>query len=201
MRSLLQALLAASTAILLVGCASMNGVGHFTTVVLDAGHGGLDRGARAYDGSFEKNYTLDTAKRVERRLKARGYHVIMTRKGDYFVPLPTRAAISNKQWNAIFVSIHYNDARRSGAQGVETYYYAPRTYPLAANIQQEISRLSTNRGVKRARYHVLRNNTKPAVLVECGFLSSPQELRRIKSSSYREKLAGAITRGVVRSAR
>lgn len=191
-------------AAILSGCSSIGHIGHigrFSTVVVDAGHGGLDRGARAYDGSPEKNYTLDTAKRLEKKLKARGYHVIMTRKGDYFVPLPTRAATSNKQWGAIFVSIHYNDSRRRAAQGVETYYYSSRSYPLAARIQQEISRFSTNRGTKRARFHVLRNNTKPAALVELGFLSNPRELKRIKSSRYRDNLAEAVARGISRSAR
>ena len=125
----------------------------------------------------------------------------MTRKGDYFVPLPTRAMISNRQRNSIFVSIHYNWARRAGAYGTETYYYSSRSYPLAANIQRELARVSTNRGVKKARFHVLRNNARPAVLVEGGFLSNPAELRRVKSSSYRQRLADAVVRGIVNSAR
>lgn len=196
-----QVLLCLMVVALLTGCSSIGSIGKFSTVVVDAGHGGIDRGARAYDGSYEKNYTLDVTKRLEKKLKARGYHVIMTRKGDYFVPLADRAVTSNKQWGAIFVSIHFNDTRRRAAQGVETYYYASRSYPLAARIQQEIARYSTNRGVKRARFHVLRNNTKPAALVELGFLSNPQELRRIKSAGYRDKLAEAVARGISRSAR
>lgn len=188
----------------LAGCAtSPYGVGRFQTVVVDAGHGGIDRGARAVDGSTEKYYALDTAKRIQRGLQARGYRVIMTRTGDYFVPLPTRAQVSNRQSGAVFVSVHYNWSRRRDAAGVETYHYNQRSYPLARNIQRELDRAAPtpDRGVKRARFHVLRNNTKPAVLVELGFVSNPRELKLIKSSSYRQKLADAVVRGIVNSSR
>ena len=204
MRLFTGAILAAVCLLGLSGCAtSPHGVGRFGTVVVDAGHGGIDRGARAVDGSLEKQYALDTAKRIERGLQARGYRVIMTRKGDYFVPLPTRAAVSNRQSGSVFVSVHYNWSRRSGASGVETYYFNQRSYPLAANIQNEVSRVTPtpDRGVKRARFHVLRNNNRPATLVELGFLSSPKELRLIKSSGYRQKLADAVVRGIVKSSR
>jgi N-acetylmuramoyl-L-alanine amidase len=189
-------------ALLLAGCAgSPYGVGRFGTVVVDAGHGGIDRGARGQYGTMEKQLALDTAKRVERGLRARGYRVIMTRRGDYFVPLPQRAAIANRQWNAVFVSVHYNYAPRSAPYGTETYYYNAKSYPLASNIQRELSRLSNNRGVKRARFHVLRNNAKPAALVECGFLTSPYEARKIRSSGYRQRIADAIVRGIANSSR
>jgi len=196
------AILASLAVMLLPGCAaSPYGVGRFSTVVVDAGHGGIDRGARGVDRSVEKSCALDTAKRVERGLRAHGYRVIMTRTGDYFVPLPQRAAISNRQWSAIFVSVHYNDAPRSAPSGSETYYFNARSYPLAANIQREMSRVSSSRGVKRARFHVLRNNAKPAALVECGFLSNPYEARRIRSGGYRQRIAEAIVRGIVNSSR
>jgi len=195
-------LLLLTAAAFLTGCASSPyGVGRFGTVVIDAGHGGIDKGARGQYRTVEKNLTLDTAKRVERGLRARGFRVIMTRRGDYFVPLPERAAISNRQWGAAFVSIHYNDAPRSAPNGAETYYFNSRSYALAANIQRELSRFSNNRGVKRARFHVLRNNAKPAALVECGFLSSPYEARRIQSAGYRQRIADAIVRGIANSSR
>lgn len=198
---LLRSLLLIAALACLAGCAGTGGVGHFRTVIVDAGHGGIDKGARGVDGSLEKKYTLDTAKRVERGLKRNGYHVIMTRKGDYFVPLPTRAAISNRRRGAVFVSVHYNWAGTSSASGTETYYFNSRSYPLAANIQREMARISGNRGVKRARFHVLRNNARPAALVECGFLSSPYEARKIRSGGYRQRIADAIVRGVTRSSR
>ena len=187
--------------VLLTGCASTSGVGRFRTVVLDAGHGGIDRGAKGVDNSSEKTYALDTAKRVEKGLKRAGYRVVMTRRSDYFVTLPSRVALSNRQRGAIFVSIHYNWALRSSASGTETFYYNSRSYPLAANIQRELARFSPNRGVKRARFHVLRNNVSPAVLVECGFLSNSSDARKARSASYRQRLADAIVRGIVKSSR
>jgi N-acetylmuramoyl-L-alanine amidase len=201
MRGIIGSAILAIAVVFLTGCAGTSGVGRFRTVVLDAGHGGIDKGARGVDGSLEKKYALDTAKRVERGLKRAGYRVVMTRKSDYFVPLPTRAAISNRQRGAVFVSIHYNWARNSGAQGTETFYHSSRSYPLAANIQRELSRHSNNRGVKRARFHVLRNNVRPAVLVEGGFLSNSAEARKVRSPFYRQRLADAIVRGIVKSSR
>ncbi len=174
------------------------GVGRFTTVVVDAGHGGTDPGARALDATREKYYTLDVAKRLESILRRKGYRVVMTRRGDYFVPLPTRAAISNAQRNSIFVSIHFNYSPRSGAEGLETFYFTPYSRPLAASIQRQILRAypSSNRGVKFARFHVLRNNRRPAVLVECGFVSNPNDLRYIRTPAARQRLAEAIARGI-----
>ena len=205
MRPVLCAILACGLVVFLSGCASSPyGVGRFGTVVVDAGHGGLDRGARGMDGrSLEKIYALDTAKRIERGLRARGYRVVMTRRRDYFVPLPSRVATSNRQRGAVFVSVHYNWTGRSAVSGTETYYYNSRSYPLAANIQREVDRAAPtpNRGVKRSRFHVLRNNARPAALVELGFMSSPRELRMIKSSFYRQRLADAVVRGIVKSSR
>ena len=201
MRSLFCAALLSVTVVFLTGCASTRGVGRFHTVVLDAGHGGIDRGAKGVDGSTEKKYSLDTAKRVERGLKRAGYRVVMTRKGDYFIALPSRVAISNRRSGAVFVSIHYNWARRSSASGTETFYYNLKSYPLAANIQRELARFTGNRGVKRSRFHVLRNNARPSALVECGFLSNSSDARKARSSSYRQRVAGAIVRGIVKSSR
>jgi N-acetylmuramoyl-L-alanine amidase len=191
-------------AVFLSGCASPQGVGRFRTVVLDAGHGGIDRGARGADGqTYEKTVALDTAKRIERGLKARGYRVIMTRRSDYFVSLPARVQAASRQRNSVFVSIHYNWARNSGASGTETFYYNTRSYPLAANIQREVQRVAPtpNRGVKKARFHVLRNNLRPAALVELGFMSNPRELQLINSASYRQRLADAVVRGIIQSSR
>jgi N-acetylmuramoyl-L-alanine amidase len=201
MRVFFCAALLTTAVVFLTGCASTGGVGRFRTVVLDAGHGGIDRGAKGVDNSSEKIYALDTAKRVERGLKRAGYGVVMTRKSDKFMTLPSRVAISNRRRGAIFVSIHYNWARNSGASGTETFYFNSKSYPLAANIQRELARFSNNRGVKRARFHVLRNNLRPSALVECGFLSNSGDARKVRSSSHRQRLADAIVRGIVKSSR
>lgn len=171
----------------------------FTTVVIDAGHGGHDAGGIPGQRVPEKTMALDVAKRVQILLKQRGLRTVMTRSGDYFVPLGTRCAIANNQSRAIFVSVHFNSAQREGACGFETYYYGAAAAPMAARIQRNLlTTCSTeNRGVKQRGFYVLRNTRIPAVLVECGFLTNGTEARRSLSAAHRQRLAEAIAEGVV----
>src|SRR5207249_11906513 len=117
-----------------------------------------------------------------------------TRSSDVFVPLDERAAVSNSQKNAIFVSLHFNDSRRRGIHGFETYYHSPIARELAYRIQQHLVTIrgASDRGVKTANFRVLRKATYPAVLVECGFLSNRSEGAGARSSSYREELADKV---------
>ncbi len=202
--SALRLFAAIAAAALLSSCSSPfgeygSGTGHFDTVVVDAGHGAHDRGAKAVSGSPEKVVALDTARRLAKILRSKGFHVIETRTSDYFVPLGGRVAVSNRARSAIFVSIHYNWARRSGARGLEVYYYSPRSYRLAANIKQQILKAypTQDRGVKRNNYYVLRNNRRPAVLCELGFLSNPQDNRYAQNATYRQRLAERIAAGII----
>jgi len=174
------------------------GTGHFATVVVDAGHGGHDNGARAASGAHEKMLALDTARRVAANLRGRGFHVIETRTGDYFVPLGVRADASNRTNSSIFVSIHYNWSRRRSARGIEIFYNGPRSMRLAANILRDSSRAyrTANRGVKFGRFHVLRNNRRPAVLCELGFISNGSENSSIQSASTRQALADRVAAGI-----
>jgi N-acetylmuramoyl-L-alanine amidase len=197
-------LIVVAAAALLVGCAGFEGghgpgAGYFDTVVLDAGHGGHDPGARAVSGSREKVLALDTSKRVAKILRSRGLRVIETRNGDYFVPLPGRVQISNGTGNAIFVSIHYNWSRRRGASGIEIYYFNPKSRRLAANVLKETLRAypAINRGVKTARFHVLRNNRRPAILCELGFLSNPSDNSHLQKAGVRQRLAERIAAGIL----
>ena len=169
-----------------------------TIVVIDAGHGGHDRGGIPGQAVAEKTMTLDVAKRLQAALNANGYRTIMTRESDVFVPLPTRVAMANAYRNAIFVCIHFNSARRSGASGIETYFYSSQSLPLASAIHYCLSHAvpSSNRGVRRRGYYVLRRTTVPAVLVECGFLTNPTEAQYAQSGKYRQMLAEQIARGV-----
>src|SRR6266404_2643783 len=105
-----------------------------TVVVIDAGHGGVDRGGIPGQRIAEKTMTLDVAQRLQAVLVASGYRVVMTRDSDVFVPLPTRVAIANSYSNAIFVCIHFNSATRRGANGIETYFYSAESAPLAGSI-------------------------------------------------------------------
>src|SRR5438477_8381097 len=149
----------------------------YTTVVIDAGHGGHDRGGIPGQIVPEKIMTLDVSQRLKAILQRAGYRVVMTRDNDIFVPLPERVAIANSQNNAIFVCVHFNSATRSGANGIETYFYSTESAPLAASIHSALvgAAPSENRGVRRRGYFVLRRTTIPAVLLECGFLTNPTE--------------------------
>ena len=124
---------------------------------------------------------------------------VLTRANDTFIPLDNRVAIGNEQRNSIFVSIHFNDSRQRGVQGVETYYHSPYAYDLAAAIERSLSTLpgTMNRGVHPARFRVLRNARYPSVLVECGYLSNRSEARDVADADYREKLADKIAEAIV----
>lgn len=202
----------------------------FRTVVLDPGHGGHDRGA-VNRWASEKNYNLDIARRVRTYLKDAGFRVLITRKGDNFIPLERRPAaatqLQREDAGTVFVSIHCNDSgqRFSLATGFEVYSLTPRGAPnsndaflerrnfsgepghakdhashaLATAIQHAmLGRVPMmDRGVKRARFAVLRRATTPAVLVECGFMSNPRDARLLHSAEWREQLAKAIAGGII----
>jgi N-acetylmuramoyl-L-alanine amidase len=169
-----------------------------TVVVIDAGHGGFDRGGIPRQQVAEKIMTLDVALRLRSLLEKSGYRVVMTRDRDVFVPLPNRVAIANSYRDAIFICIHFNSATRSGANGIETYFYSQDSLALASAIHYNLigNTNTPNRGVRRRGYFVLRKTRIPAVLVECGFLTNPTEARNSQSSDYRQSLAENIARGI-----
>ena len=177
---------------------SSGGDGSSVTVVVDAGHGGYDRGGIPGQRVSEKDMTLDVAQRLRNVLATSGYRVVMTRDSDVFVPLGTRCAIANSNRNAIFVSVHFNSATRRGASGIETYFYSRDSLSLASAIHHYVAggAPSENRGVRRRGYYVLRRTSIPAVLVECGFLTNPTEAGYAQNASYRQKLAEEIAAGV-----
>jgi len=171
----------------------------FGTVVVDAGHGGKDNGAYRRFGGAEKIATLDVARRLERKLRESQLKTVMTRSTDVFVSLDQRVAIENAEKNSIFVSIHFNDSRRRGIHGFETYYHFASAAELANRIQAKLMTIphSANRGVHLANFHVLRLATYPAVLVECGFLSNRREGGEARDAEYRELLADRIAEAIV----
>ena len=186
-------------------------------VYLDAGHGGYDPGA-SYFGISEKSLNLAIQSRVKAKLEAEGYQVVTTRTSDTYVDLTDRSRAANASESDIFVSIHINASGSSAAQGIETYYYQPYAeYPsrINATYHANPTRLSMsdtlanaiqsslinatgaqNQGVKRQTFAVLRETTAPAVLLELGFLSNPQEAARLNTSAYQETLANAIVAGI-----
>ena len=188
-------------------------------VYLDAGHGGYDPGA-SYFGISEKSLTLAIQSRVKAKLESEGYQVVTTRTSDTYVDLTNRSRAANASESDIFGSIHINASGSSAAQGIETYYYQPYAeYPsrINATYHANPTRLSMsdtlanaiqsslinatgaqNQGVKRQTFAVLRETTAPAVLLELGFLSNPQEAARLNTSAYQETLANAIVAGIKR---
>ena len=187
-----------STAGLMCATSASAATGSSTTIVIDAGHGGHDRGGIPGQRIAEKEMTLDVAQRLKKILAGDGYRVVMTRENDVFIPLGTRTAIANSYRNAIFVSVHFNSAKRVGADGIETYFYGRDSLPLASAVHHFVAggAPSPNRGVRRRGYYVLRRARVPAVLVECGFLTNPTEAAYISNSSYRQKLAEEIAAGI-----
>ena len=196
-------------------------------VVIDAGHGGTDNGATSRLGA-EKNYTLDTAFRLQTLLNDAGIPTVLTRRNDVFVDLYERAHIASMYPDYAFVSLHFNSASEE-ARGLETYCLSPRgaastssSYLTRADIQMlpgndddalnillgsavhsEIIKLnpgdpSMDRGVKRARFVVIKANQLPAILVEGGFVSNRMESARVNSPSYRQELAQCIARGLIK---
>src|SRR6476620_12360479 len=171
----------------------------FTSVVVDAGHGGRDSGAYRRYGPAEKVVTLDVATRLSRKLRESQFNVVMTRTSDVFIPLDTRVDIENGTPNSIFVSIHFNDSRRRGVKGFETFYHSPYAAELAQNIQNRLCSVkgAVNRGGHTADFRVVRKAVYPAVLVECGYLSNRSAGREARGGTYRDLLADKIAQAIV----
>lgn len=200
------------------------GVGKIKTVVLDPGHGGYDKGACSRYGC-EKDYALDVARQLRPLLQAKGLRVLLTREGDYFVPLEVRARIANSAPDAVFVSIHFNATDYdAAANGLEIFSLTPLGAPSTHEDWVQVNALNdqngthvdaqslelssciyhsmlghiadVDRGIKRARFAVLRLTKVPAVLIEGGFMTEPAEAQQIANKDYRSKLAIAISMGI-----
>lgn len=171
----------------------------FRTVVIDPGHGGHDKGGQ-WGLVYEKHLALDTSARLESELKKRGFRTVMTRRSDYFISLPERVRIASRYSDAIFVSVHYNYTWKQHVSGIETFYHSGQSHALAAGVQNGmLSKVkAVNRGVKFARFYVIRNTTCPSILVECGFVSNAAERSRMKSAWFRQALAEGIADGIMR---
>jgi N-acetylmuramoyl-L-alanine amidase len=199
--------------------------GTVRTVILDAGHGGIDSGATGPLGK-EKDAALDVVLRAKKLLQESGYQVRCTRAADILIPLEKRAQFANRHANAVFVSVHFNKSNTGGGSGLETYCLAPRGVPsmdeenlsysdyvqhpghrhdpaniaLATTVHAALVRNLglIDRGVKRARFVVVRNITIPGILIEGGFMSGTPDARLIATPEYRQRIAECILDGVNR---
>ena len=167
-------------------------------VYVDAGHGGSDPGAVA-NGIKEKDINLSVALKVRDKLKALGVQVVMNRQTDVFVAFQDTAAHANSVNPDAFVSIHNNSAT-AAANGIETYYTKNIDVPLANEVQSRLASYTGayNRGVKWEEYYVTNHTTMPAILTECGFVTNATEAAKLKTDSYQNSLANAITDGVMK---
>lgn len=192
------------TTLTLSGCGSFPGgglrPGGFTTVVIDAGHGGKDNGESPNQFLKEKEVALDTAKRLERLLSDSGLRTVMTRRDDVFVELDDRVRIADRYYpNAILVSIHYNASPSSNPRGVETFFWRTDSYGLATRVQRHLIGETglDNRGVTRRVLRLTHNPRVPAILCECGFLTNRTEANLASSASFRQHAAQGIADGVL----
>ncbi len=170
----------------------------FTTVVIDAGHGGRDFGA-SDSLVYEKHINLDVARRLEVALKKAGYRTILIRSKDKFIGLSERSKIANRYRNAVFVSIHFNSSWKTAALGIETYYRSSKGKKFADLIQKDLIKSvgAVDRGVKTANFSVLRHTRHPAILVEGGFVSNSTERSAMLDPRFRQTVAESIARGVM----
>lgn len=171
----------------------------FTTVILDAGHGGKDSGATSGPtGQREKDLTLDMVKRLQAELRG-NFHTVLMRDDDTFVDLDERVVRANRHGDAILVSMHFNSGP-ARLRGPETYYWRVDSHGLATRLQRAMTGVSPaesgNRGLVRRRLRLTRNPEIPCVLMEGGYLSNPAESHLIAVPAYRQKLAVAIAAAI-----
>lgn len=197
------------------------------TVMLDPGHGGMSVGTRSIVGNrYEKEFSLDWARRLQPLLEARGWRVFLTRTNDFEVGLAERVRLADTAGADLFISLHFNSAFPNQApSGIETYCLTPsgmpstlvRGYPddvtvtfpnnaydaenlrLGFRIQRSLLSLSgaSDRGIRRARFmEVLRGQKRAAVLIEGGYLSNPEDARRIGTPEYRQRLALGVAQAL-----
>ncbi|MGG6237507.1 DUF3747 domain-containing protein [Nodosilinea sp. AN01ver1] len=169
-------------------------------VVIDPGHGGRDPGAVGIGGLQEKQINTAISNRVQQQLQAAGITVLMTRSSDVFVDLDARAQYANRAGASVFVSIHANaiSMDRPDINGLETYYYSSGER-LARSIHASVlgNTDMRDRGVRTARFYVLRYTTMPSVLVETGFVTGAQDAARFRDPAAVNRIADGIARGIL----
>lgn len=180
-------------------------------VVIDAGHGGKDPGAKGSleeKDYYEKDINLNVAKLVRERLEEEGVSVIMTRTGDTYPTLYERSELANESDAAMFVSIHVNSASNAPkANGIEVYYaksnnndyYGTTSKALASSVLNAMldETEALSRGVKVESHAVTRTSLMPAILVELGFISNEEEIKKLIDEEYQAKLADGIVKGIL----
>jgi N-acetylmuramoyl-L-alanine amidase len=167
------------------------------TIVVDAGHGGKDTGARGIH-SNEKAHALDISRRLRNHLQARGASVLMTRDSDNFISLQGRVDFANQRRADLFVSVHINASVNKNVTGTQTFYYTAISQSLAREVHKELVKATgrTNRGITQARFYVVRKTWMPSILTETAFISNGREESLLRDQNFRERVARGIAQGV-----
>ncbi|MEM1392397.1 MAG: N-acetylmuramoyl-L-alanine amidase [Cyanobacteria bacterium P01_D01_bin.116] len=170
-------------------------------VMIDPGHGGKDPGAIGISGLREKDVILPISKKVAEILRKNGVNAVLTRNTDYFVSLKGRVVMSERRDADLFVSIHANSMglSRPDINGLEVYYYNSGKR-LADAVRKSITRKVKirDRGIRRARFYVLRKTSMPAILVETGYVTGREDAAKLKQTWFRNKMAEGIADGILR---
>jgi len=174
-------------------------------VVIDPGHGGPDPGAVGIAGLRETDVVLDVSLQLAKLLQSRGVEVLLTRTSEVDVDLPPRVALANSSGADLFLSVHANalSMDRPDVNGIESFYFEPagnRARSLAAAVQQQmlaISPGSPDRGVRTARFFVIRRTVMPSTLVEMGFVTGSLDAPRLMDANFRRQMAVALATGVL----
>ncbi len=169
-------------------------------VIIDPGHGGKDSGALGIGGSQEKDIVLPMGRRVAEVLQQNGVQVILTRSADYFVTLQGRVDMAEQDHADVFVSVHANSAGadRPDVNGLEVYYY-DSGLDLARVVHSRILQNVNvrDRGIRRARFYVLRKSSMPSILVETGYMTGREDMAKLKNPQYQNQMAEGIARGIL----
>ena len=171
-------------------------------IVIDPGHGGKDPGAGQYGFSKmpEKEINLDIAKKLAEQLSSKGAKVVMTRTTDVFIELNDRAAFAERYNADLLVSIHADAHNQSSISGPSVYVARNALYKSQQIARDIVKHFDQNgvqpRGMRQSDFRVLVKHSKPAVLVECGYLTNPTEAKRLNANWYRAKIAQTIASGI-----
>lgn len=170
-------------------------------VTIDPGHGGGDPGAVGIGGLREKDVVLSVSQQVASLLQQQGVQVVLTRQGDQEVELEPRVQIAERANSDLFVSIHANaiSLDRPDVNGIETYYASDSGARLGRVIHASMVQQTgmNDRGLRSARFYVIRNTSMPAVLLEIGFVTGAQDAARLSDPRWRTQMATAITQGIL----
>jgi N-acetylmuramoyl-L-alanine amidase len=174
------------------------------TIVLDAGHGGIDNGT-SYKDMYEKYLTFKIVKYAEAYLKDKGCKVVLTRNEDKLIPLKKIGEKVNEANADAFISIHINSINDITFKGITTYYYDAKGYQkdermkLAQIIEKEAIKDDgwENKGIRRENFAVLRYSKIPCVLVECGFITNEEDREKLSKEDALKRLAENISNGTI----